>query len=435
MSTTTSNYTSHLILGAATFRQAAFFSSNTSVSSSNLLFEVVAGVERGSQDPPITALRYPVRAPGFAVGSSAYLAPGASGLDVLAAPGLSPLVHASIVMGPSLTLCNLAGAAVLQSSSNSLTVPGQATFGSDVTVQGSLQVNRVQYNYSNVTVFSSQEVRSNTLTRGVATFSNDVVVAWPGSLRMVDGGGSSALIATSNSRVGVGTGGPLATLHVAGDAIVHESLALSNASGSVVLTSSADGQLGIESRDSGLARLVLCPAEGFAAGLIAKEGGGGALTVRNGGGMLRLGAEGADGTNALGVYLTPSNNYVGVGTSNPVVALHVIGQIVASQDVFAYSDCNYKLDLDPIDGALQKLGGLTGYTFRFTDDASGRRHAGLLAQDVERVLPEVVERCTDDGRLCVAYGNMTALLVNALKEASQRIVALEAKVRQIAGPG
>jgi hypothetical protein len=115
-----------------------------------------------------------------------------------------------------------------------------------------------------------------------------------------------------------------------------------------------------------------------------------------------------------------SNGYVGIGTSSPTQALHVEGQLYVSNDITAFSDSNHKHAIEPIADALDKLGRVRGYTFAYDDDASGRRHAGVLAQEVRDVLPEVVNE-NPDGRLSVAYGNLSALLINAIRELKQEV--------------
>ena len=59
------------------------------------------------------------------------------------------------------------------------------------------------------------------------------------------------------------------------------------------------------------------------------------------------------------------------------------------------------------------------------------RQAGVVAQEVEKILPEVVSG--EEGNKAVAYGNMVALLVEALKEADNKIQALEIRLQGIEG--
>jgi hypothetical protein len=56
-----------------------------------------------------------------------------------------------------------------------------------------------------------------------------------------------------------------------------------------------------------------------------------------------------------------------------------------------------------------------------------RRNAGVLAQEVRPIFPEVVYD-NDDGTMSVAYGNMASLFIEAIKELEVRVSALEKKL-------
>jgi hypothetical protein len=116
---------------------------------------------------------------------------------------------------------------------------------------------------------------------------------------------------------------------------------------------------------------------------------------------------------------------VGIGTSNPSYPLHVVGSIFSTADVFAFSDARYKTELRGIENAVGKLKTLAGYTYKIDDD--DHRHTGLLAQDVEAVLPEAVSMASD-GRLALAYGNLAGLFVEAFKEIDARLSAIESHI-------
>jgi len=100
------------------------------------------------------------------------------------------------------------------------------------------------------------------------------------------------------------------------------------------------------------------------------------------------------------------------------------GNFTAVGEVIAFSDIKLKKDLEVIDDAVEKVKQLTGYTYTRID--SGERHTGVIAQDVEKVLPEAV---VDNGEFKgVAYGNLVGLLIEAIKEQQAKIEALEKKL-------
>jgi len=118
------------------------------------------------------------------------------------------------------------------------------------------------------------------------------------------------------------------------------------------------------------------------------------------------------------LYVDISTSRVGIGKTNPAYTLDVVGDIYASGDLVAVSDERKKTNIEPISNALDKVLQLTGITFDQID-GDDRRHAGVIAQEVEKVLPEVVY--TDkDGMKSVAYGNIIGLLIEAIKELAHK---------------
>jgi hypothetical protein len=98
--------------------------------------------------------------------------------------------------------------------------------------------------------------------------------------------------------------------------------------------------------------------------------------------------------------------------------------ITASGTITAFSDRSLKENLNQIPNALEKVQQLTGYTFNRID--SGERQTGLIAQDVQKVLPEAV---MEGKHLSVAYGNLVGLLVEAIKELNAKVTSLEEKLK------
>jgi len=96
-----------------------------------------------------------------------------------------------------------------------------------------------------------------------------------------------------------------------------------------------------------------------------------------------------------------------------------------SGNVTAYSDARLKENVELIPDALEKVRRLRGVTFTRNDHKdTERRHVGVIAQEVEAVLPEAVSD-GEDGIKNVAYGNMVGLLIEAVKELKAEIDELK----------
>lgn len=128
------------------------------------------------------------------------------------------------------------------------------------------------------------------------------------------------------------------------------------------------------------------------------------------------------------VFATSNFTVLGRSTvgsnTNTVFPLYVQGvasdtsgiSIKADGDVSCASDARLKTDLLPISHALAKVLSIGGYTYRrLGAHPAASRSAGVLAQEVMGVLPEVVG-ADADGMMHVAYGNLAALLIEAVKE-------------------
>ena len=103
----------------------------------------------------------------------------------------------------------------------------------------------------------------------------------------------------------------------------------------------------------------------------------------------------------------------------------ITGNLTASGDVTAYSDIRLKENVETIDNALAKVKSLRGVTY--TKD--GKNGLGVIAQEVEEVLPEVVTTNDDEMETkSVAYGNIVGLLIEAIKEQQKEIDELKSKL-------
>ena len=159
------------------------------------------------------------------------------------------------------------------------------------------------------------------------------------------------------------------------------------------------------------------------------------------------------GTSAGNMYgLTYTHTNIGTGTNQAISGLShqlqhrtngtltaAIGAgIWTSGNVTAYSDIAVKTNLVKIPNALEKVCAINGYTYERTDyvkDPEDKnapdilRQAGVVAQEVEKVLPEVVSG--DEGNKAVAYGNIVSLLIEAIKEQQGQIEDLKHEIQAL----
>jgi hypothetical protein len=126
---------------------------------------------------------------------------------------------------------------------------------------------------------------------------------------------------------------------------------------------------------------------------------------------------------------------VGIGTTDPAYKLDVQGQ-VASNGVVLTSDAKFKRNLLNITSPLDKVLNLNGLSYEWkTDEYKEKnfpdgRHFGVIAQEIEKVLPEVV--ITDvKGEKSVAYTEIIPVLIEAIKEQQKIIAKQQEEMKEI----
>ena len=195
------------------------------------------------------------------------------------------------------------------------------------------------------------------------------------------------------------------------------------------------------SSGAGGAGLTITSSSGDAVGYVLARGANGLTTQhrylnKSSGGANTGGAVGHIGD--TGLILTASNTSIDsaqdvvidssgnllVGTTSGSDKVTVNGTVSAT-NFNTTSDATLKTNVETLTGSLDAVNALRGVSFDWIE--SGGSEVGFIAQEVEEVLPEVVST-NDQGIKSVKYGNMVAVLVEALKEQQLRIEALEAKL-------
>lgn len=133
-------------------------------------------------------------------------------------------------------------------------------------------------------------------------------------------------------------------------------------------------------------------------------------------------------------YYIRSTNNSGTTAWTPIITgvggQTINGNLTLSGTLTINSDARLKENLTPLTGALDKVKALTGYNYNRI--GSDKLEMGVVAQEVQKVAPELVLE-DSEGTLSVAYQNMVALLIEAVKEQSAEIAALKEQVKELKG--
>jgi hypothetical protein len=111
-------------------------------------------------------------------------------------------------------------------------------------------------------------------------------------------------------------------------------------------------------------------------------------------------------------------------TATLLLSLDGSGNLVATGDVTAFSDVKLKENVITVDNAVEKVLAMRGVFYNRKDIEDKSRKVGVIAQEVQEILPEVVTT-SEDGTLGVAYGNIVGVLIEAIKEQQQQIDELK----------
>jgi hypothetical protein len=140
-------------------------------------------------------------------------------------------------------------------------------------------------------------------------------------------------------------------------------------------------------------------------------------------------------TSELNGMVIKENGFIGMGNSAPTVRLQVTGDIIANS-IAGSSDARFKTNISPITNSLQKVLALRGVHFNWNRTAfpermfSDKKTIGFIAQEVEKVVPEIVQtENTPEQYKSVHYDKVVALLVEAIKEQQKQINQLQKQVK------
>ena len=333
------------------------------------------------------------------------------------------------------TITTSSGDLNIDAFSNNINIKGNlnvdniATFNDNVIIQGSTKTFEIK-DGSSVTKLS------------VATNTGDTVIQ--GTLTLVGGLTLGGKLAVNDVTDSTSSTDANASFRTAGGAAIAKKLYVGD-----TLTVSANGfaVTGNSSISSGTLTV--------ASGLTVTSGG---LTVTAGGLTVTAGGISAAGQTVSASTFTGNANSASTaanlsfGGSNEIVFkdgsnnaatsgnltfdgsnLRVSGELRAGGDVVAYhsSDRRLKTNISIIEDAINKVSSISGVTFNWNELATTKdpslREAGIIAQEVKEVLPEVVTE-RDNGYLAVNYEKIVPLLIEAIKELNVKVQDLEQKL-------
>ena len=123
------------------------------------------------------------------------------------------------------------------------------------------------------------------------------------------------------------------------------------------------------------------------------------------------------------IFYDENNTTYYVDPSATGDSIRVAGDIVA----YYSSDKRYKENIKPIESPIEKVKAISGVTFEWNEKShkeTGKKDVGVIAQEVEEVLPEIVQT-RDNGYKAVDYQKLTAVLIEAVKDQQKQIDELK----------
>ena len=181
--------------------------------------------------------------------------------------------------------------------------------------------------------------------------------------------------------------------------------------------------------------------ENISAGETIRFNGGGATSVSRSGNTITITSTDTDTntntTYSAGTGISLSGTTFSIGQAVATNSTVTFGEVRSTGDITAYYSSDYALkeNINPISNALDKVSQLGGYNFDWKDSHLESRggvddmfvkksDVGIIAQEVQKVLPEAVGK-REDGTLGVRYELLVPLLVESIKELKEEIQSLK----------
>jgi hypothetical protein len=137
------------------------------------------------------------------------------------------------------------------------------------------------------------------------------------------------------------------------------------------------------------------------------------------------------GINTTGIVYTPPTGNLGIGTTNPTSRLTVSGNllvtgIITATDFNSASDIKLKENIQRIDNPIDKIIKIDGVRFDWKSD--NKPSMGVIAQNIEEVLPELVN---GEESKTVNYNGIIGLLIECVKTQQEQIGELNRRLDEL----
>jgi hypothetical protein len=133
---------------------------------------------------------------------------------------------------------------------------------------------------------------------------------------------------------------------------------------------------------------------------------------------------------------------VGIGTTNPTAALHVVGEILATQDITAFSDKRLKENIIKLDNVENVFNSISGYSFNWNkkgqellNKSFDEVEIGLIAQEVQDVIPSAISSTKNNNEtenyLTLKYTKLIPYLVEGYKLLNDKYNKQQEQINEI----
>ena len=222
-----------------------------------------------------------------------------------------------------------------------------------------------------------------------------------------DAAGNRVYLTNSGRKVGIGTTAPTSRLHVRSIDTIEGAMRVDNPGGNAIVYVSTTGNVGIGTTGPA-ARLDVVGFTGTSP-------------------VLRVSTAAVGGDS---IVVSTTGN-VGIGTTAPTRRLWVNGDAGGTSSWYNDSDERLKKNITQIDNGLDKVMRLRGVYFEWKDTTNHPegRQVGLIAQEVEKVVPEVVDKKGE--YYSIATANLVPVLIEAIKEQQKEIEKLRLEIEEL----